>query len=158
MKTHGMRKTQEYKAWSEAKQRCHNPKSSKYKWYGARGISVCDEWKNDFEAFFSHVGPKPSEKHELDRIDNDKGYEPGNVHWVTKQDNVRNRRNTVKVVVGGKEMTLDDYAKAAGIPYATAWARLKKQPHLIKGEPKRSGGRNSVRTLESTRRIEAKTI
>lgn len=134
---HGMRGSPEYKAWSEAKQRCHNPNNGKYKWYGARGIAVYDGWRNDFVAFYDHIGPKPSPDYELDRIDNDRGYEPGNVRWVPKSVNVRNRRNTVRVFYKGRAVLLEEYADAEGISYATAWARMKKHPHMIEGEPRR---------------------
>jgi hypothetical protein len=144
-RTHGMGRSRESKALSEAKQRCHNPKSEKYKWYGARGISVCQEWKDDFTAFFEHIGKCPK-GYELDRIDNNKGYEPGNVHWVSKSQNIMNRRNTVMVEYNGEVMTLKRYCDAHGIRYATAWAQLHYRPHLIDC------------SLESTRRIETKTV
>jgi len=135
---HGMRRTPEYKAWSEAKQRCHNPNNDKFEWYGARGISVCDEWRDDFMAFYAHIGPKPSGRHQIDRIDNDKNYEPGNVRWATGKSNMMNRRNTVYCVYLGERMLLERYAEIAGIPYATAWARMKKHPHLLEGLPEKS--------------------
>jgi len=139
---HGMSDSAEFKAWSEAKQRCHNPNSEKFKWYGARGITVCEEWMDDFAAFYAHIGPKP-EGYELDRKDNDRGYEPGNVRWVPKAVNVQNRRNTVRVMHEGHEMLLEDYAKAVGISYQTAWARFTKHPHLIACEPQRKAGENN---------------
>ena len=82
----------EHRAWRSAKERCTYPKASSYERYGGRGISMCAEWLNDFPAFFTHVGTKPSPKHQLDRIDNEKGYEPGNVKWSTPQEQARNRR------------------------------------------------------------------
>lgn len=136
---HGMRDSAEYKAWSEAKQRCHNPRSAKFKWYGARGIAVCAEWMEDFAAFYSHIGPRQA-GHELDRKDNNLGYQPGNVRWVPRVVNVQNRTNTIRVVHEGQEMLLEDYANAVGISYATAWARFTKHPHLIAGEAQRKGG------------------
>jgi hypothetical protein len=139
-----MRDTPEYKAWSEAKQRCHNPNNDKYEWYGARGISVCEEWRNDFMAFYNHIGPKPSRRHQIDRIDNDKNYEPGNVRWATGKSNIMNRRNTVYCVYLGERMLLEKYAEIMGIPYGTAWARMKKHPHMLEGLPamSRAGERN----------------
>jgi hypothetical protein len=140
-----MSKSRESKSWSEAKQRCHNPNSDKYKWYGARGITVCEEWMNDFTAFFDHIGPCPK-GYELDRKDNDKGYEPGNVRWVTKKENIMNRRNTVVVNHGGVTITLQEYCILKGMKYGTAWAKLHYRPDTIDCY------------LKSTRRIEAKVI
>lgn len=146
---HGMRDTPEYKAWSEAKQRCHNPNNDKYEWYGARGISVCDEWRDDFMAFYNHIGPKPSGRHQIDRIDNDKNYEPGNVRWATGKSNMMNRRNTVYCVYLGERMLLEKYAEIMSIPYATAWARMKKHPHMLEGMPamSRAGENNPFHKL-----------
>ena len=89
--------TKEYKAWVSMKQRCSNPHSQKYKDYGGRGITVCQEWIDSFEAFLSHVGYAPQgNRISVDRIDNDGNYEPGNVRWATPYQQVMNRRNTKK--------------------------------------------------------------
>jgi hypothetical protein len=77
--------------------RCSGGQPECWKNYGGRGISVCSEWAADFEAFFEHVGPRPDEGYELDRIDNDDGYRPGNVRWVTKSENNKNRRTRAQV-------------------------------------------------------------
>ena len=91
-KTHGMRQSPEYGVWRNMVQRCYNPKRHNFRWYGARGITVCDEWRSNFAAFFAHVGERPSPSHQLDRINGDGHYEPGNVRWVTQAENLRNRR------------------------------------------------------------------
>ena len=78
--------------------RCHNNKHSHFKNYGGRGIQVCDEWRDPlfgFPAFLIHIGPRPSANHSLDRIDNDKGYYPGNVRWADRATQQRNRRKRV---------------------------------------------------------------
>ena len=87
-----VRLTSEYRAWRDMKQRCHNPKNHAYKYYGARGIVVAEVWKSDFKQFFLDVGKRP-DGFTLERIDNDKGYEPGNVKWVSWSDNLKNRRS-----------------------------------------------------------------
>jgi hypothetical protein len=84
--------TPEYAALHNAIQRCHNPNDKRYEDYGGRGLTVCTEWRASFEAFLAHVGPKPGPEYSIDRIDNDKGYEPGNVRWSTAKVQTNNRR------------------------------------------------------------------
>ena len=90
-------RTKEYVAWVSMKQRCLNPNATNYKHYGGRGVTVCQEWVDNFEAFLLHVGRAPVGKRiSLDRIDNNGNYEPGNVRWATPREQVMNRRNTKK--------------------------------------------------------------
>lgn len=93
-----MTHTAEYDAWVDMKRRCLNYKAPNFKNYGGRGIRVCDAWVDSFEAFIEHIGPRPSLKHSIDRIDNDGHYEPGNVRWATMSAQLFNRR-PVKVDV-----------------------------------------------------------
>lgn len=130
---HGMKNTPEYKTWAEAKRRCHNPDCAAYKDYGARGITMCEEWRTNFQAFFDYIGPRPT-GHEIDRIDNDKGYQPGNGRWATKKENVRNRRVSVRVEYEGSLISLKEYSERKGIAYKTAWARVRKYPAMLHGE------------------------
>lgn len=92
---HGMSHTPEYSAWRNMVGRC-TPGSRRYEvhreYYGDRGITVCDQWRASFVNFLADVGPRPSDQHSLDRIDNDKGYEPGNVRWATASEQAQNRR------------------------------------------------------------------
>lgn len=90
--------TAELKAWYSIIDRCLNPDSIHYKNYGARGITVCQEWVDDPEAFVRYMGPRPSDLHSVDRIENDKGYEPGNVKWSTRIEQNLNRRGTIEGV------------------------------------------------------------
>lgn len=92
---HGFWGTKIYTDWKAMKQRCANSKSRSYQWYGARGIKVCDEWKNDFMSFYNHVSKLPhfgEDGYSLDRINNDGNYEPGNVRWATAKEQIHNRR------------------------------------------------------------------
>lgn len=90
--THGLSALPEYKTWCGMKDRCHNPNNKHFDIYGGRGITVCPEWRDDFAAFFSHIGPRPSPDLSIDRIDVNRGYEPGNVRWATASMQARNRR------------------------------------------------------------------
>ena len=87
--THGWSKSREYAAYNQARMRCRNPQTRNYADYGGRGI----EFRfTNFEEFLSHIGPRPSPEYSLDRIDNEKHYEHGNVRWATLEQQHRNRR------------------------------------------------------------------
>lgn len=88
----GGKASPEYRAWTAMRERCNYPKAVGYKNYGGRGITVCAEWQEDFQAFFDHIGPRPSPKHSVDRVDNEGHYEPGNVRWATRAEQARNTR------------------------------------------------------------------
>lgn len=89
--------TKTYNTWDAIIHRCYYPSQSSYKHYGARGIKMCDEWKNDYFAFYDYVSSldrfgEPGMT--LDRIDNEKGYEPGNVRWATRAQQNRHKRDS----------------------------------------------------------------
>lgn len=90
---HNMAKTDLYNRWKGMKNRCLNPNAVAYKDYGARGIKVCEEWKNDFTQFYEDMGEPPTPKHQLDRIDNNGNYEKNNCRWVLPLGNVNNQRD-----------------------------------------------------------------
>jgi hypothetical protein len=102
---HGMWQAPEYRIWSSAKQRCFNPASQNFQHYGGRGITMCPEWDASFEAFYAHIGPRPSELYSLDRIDVDGHYEPGNVRWATAAEQRANQRTRAVCLNGLHEMT-----------------------------------------------------
>jgi hypothetical protein len=89
--SHGKTFMPEYKVWTGMKMRCQNPNAHGYKYWGGRGIKLCERWQS-FENFIADMGPRPSDKHSIDRIDNDKHYEPGNCHWVTRDTQRKNQR------------------------------------------------------------------
>ncbi len=91
LKTHGFSYTRIHRIWQSMKTRCYFEGHSSYKHYGGRGIVMCEKW-NAFEGFYSEMGEPPSEKHQIDRIDNNLGYFKDNCRWVTATVNMQNRR------------------------------------------------------------------
>lgn len=94
-KTHGMRKTKAYSTWAGIKTRCFNKKSSRYKDYGGRGITMCEKWAEDFIAFYEYASKLPhafEEGYSIDRINNDGNYEPNNIKFSTPHEQNLNRR------------------------------------------------------------------
>lgn len=91
---HGMSHSSLYVVWDHMKQRCNNPTNASFKNYGGRGITVCDEWNKSFSAFYSDMGDPPTDKHELDRRDNEGGYNKENCRWVLHVENNQNNRRT----------------------------------------------------------------
>lgn len=85
-----------YKRWDHIKRRCHNPSDKAYKYYGARGITICDHWRFSFVTFLAdliaEIGPQPSPDYELDRIDNNGNYAPRNIRWASRKTQMRNSR------------------------------------------------------------------
>jgi len=88
----GVSRLPEYRVWANMMHRCYNPNAKGYKYYGGRGIEVCAEW-HYFPNFLIDMRRRPSPEHQLDRIDPDGNYEPGNCRWVRKTTNMRNRRD-----------------------------------------------------------------
>lgn len=103
-----------YLSWQKMKSRCLNPNAREYPRYGGRGISVCERWSNSYEAFEADMGPRPAGM-QLDRIDNDGNYEPGNCRWVTKQANARNRSSNVLLTVDGVTRTATEWGEITGL-------------------------------------------
>lgn len=111
--------------WHTMIARCHKPNASGYEDYGARGISVCDRWRNDIHAFIADMGPRPSPKHSIDRIDNDGDYEPGNCRWATSMEQSRNNRRTILVTFNGKTQCIKDWVMELGLVYPRVTARIR---------------------------------
>lgn len=113
--THGMSLTRVYGIWASMKYRCENPKSSRFKDYGGRGIKVCERWQS-FENFFADMGHPPTGM-SIDRQENNGDYEPGNCRWATRKQQQRNTRRSPLFTHRGQQMTLREWADTLGLPF-----------------------------------------
>jgi hypothetical protein len=116
----------EYLAWKNLRARCIDEKNRNYRWYGAKGIKVCDRWLNSFENFLCDMGSKPSSKHSIERKDVHGNYEPDNCIWATREEQDRNRGNNVFVEIEGEKKTVSEWCREKAIPTATIFARIKR--------------------------------
>lgn len=152
VKTHGMTETRLYYSWTAILARCFRPGAKGYPDYGGRGITVCDEWRQDFQAFHDYVTRLPNYRSEgatLDRIDNDGNYEPGNVRWAERRVQARNTRRNVMLTHDGRTQCMSDWADELGIHretlrrrFALGWSveqalttPVQFQPHHHRGKP-----------------------
>ena len=113
---HFISESPEYSLWEGMKARCLNPNNSGFKYYGARGITVCDRWRKSFQHFISDMGERPSRQHSLDRIDNNGNYEPGNCRWATTSEQADNKRSSKFVIYRGTSTTISQAIRLAGSP------------------------------------------
>jgi hypothetical protein len=114
---HGKRKTRMYRIWSDMKGRCNNPNRAKYARYGGRGITVCDEWMSDFQAFYDWaIKNGYREDLTIDRIDNDGNYCPDNCRWITMMEQASNKSTNHFITHDGQTFTMTEWARRIGIP------------------------------------------
>lgn len=122
---HGLAHSPEYRAWENARSRCRNPKNKKYQLYGGRGIGMCAEWEQSFDAFIADMGRRPAKGWTLDRIDSNGHYEPSNCRWATYETQNNNRPSFNRyLVVDGKKMSVAQAGRFTGLPHATILDRL----------------------------------
>lgn len=115
-----------YSLYSSMIARCHNPKSISYKYYGQKGISVCDEWKNSFDIFAEWAKNNGySDSLSIDRIDNSKGYFPDNCRWIPLKEQSNNKTTSVSYTHNGETHNLKEWCKILNFDYALAKSRRK---------------------------------
>jgi hypothetical protein len=127
---HGLHGSHEYWTWVDIRDRCRRQSHASYKNYGGRGISVCPQW-DSYQTFYNDMGPRPSDKHSIERINNDGNYAPDNCKWATKYEQSRNKRQNVWVVVDGERMILKDAAVKFGVNYFVLHGRYCRRGWTI---------------------------
>lgn len=118
-----------YKSWASLKARCLNPNNADYPDYGGMGITVCDRWRDSFEAFYEDMGPRP-EGSSIDRIDVNGNYEPGNCRWATGVEQAQNKRETRWVSFRGEKLAMIEACRRAGLSrtkYKVIHARVHRR-------------------------------
>lgn len=126
-KTHGKWNTPEFNSWTAMISRCYSPKNIGFRNYGGRGITVCDRWRESVAAFIEDMGPRPSPRHSLDRINNDLGYFKENCRWADRITQNYNRRNNARMIFRGMEMTIREAYELTNkeVRYHTFYERAK---------------------------------
>lgn len=122
---HGGFGTPEYSAWRAMIKRCTNARNASYARYGARGITVCQRWLDSFENFIFDMGRRPSDKHSLDRIDNNAGYGPDNCRWATATEQQCNRSSVIAIEHNGQTFCVAEWSRRTGIPASTIKQRIR---------------------------------
>ena len=122
--THGQKKTRLYNTWQSMKQRCSTPSVSCYKYYGGRGIKVCEEWQK-FEPFYHWaINNGYADNLTIDRINVNGNYEPSNCRWITLKEQQMNTRRNHYITLNGETKTLKEWAEQLGINHTTLLGRL----------------------------------
>ncbi len=123
MLIHGKTKSREHRAWASMRDRCLRPNANVYRYYGGRGITICQAWIDSFEAFLSDMGPCPA-GYTIERKDHDGNYEPDNCCWIPKSEQSKNRRGCVLLEMDGRRVSIPEAAKAIGMTHWTLRRRL----------------------------------
>ncbi len=123
---HGLCYTRLYKVWVSMIGRCHSPTNAAFKWYGGRGITVCDRWRRSFAAFFADMGSRPNSRDELERIDNNGPYCKENCRWVTRKEQMRNTRQNHYIQIGSETKLICEWTELAGFAKNLIDTRLRR--------------------------------
>lgn len=124
----GLCKHELYHVWVDIIQRCNNPNHKAYKYYGGKGVTICDSWRSSFGNFLKDMGERPGPKYTVDRKENNKGYYKDNCEWKTMSEQSENRSSTILLTYNGKTQSINKWAKELGITFA----RLKSRIYISK--------------------------
>lgn len=119
--------TSEYYSWRCMKSRCNATDGKNFKNYMERGIIVCERWSS-FSNFISDMGKKPSPKHSIERINNNRGYYPENCKWATTEEQSANRRSNIWLEYNGVKQIANDWAKQFGVTFGAFYHQLQRKP------------------------------
>lgn len=134
-KTHGMSKTRLYHTWQDMKARCYRKTNKDFQLYGGRGITVCNEWKDNFQAFHDWaLANGYTDDLSIDRRDSNGNYEPSNCRWVSQKTQCNNYSRNHLLTYQGVTRTMAEWADITGIPYTTLRARI----NLLKWDVERA--------------------
>lgn len=122
----GVSNLPEYDIWLGIKARCFNAANTGYEYYGGRGITMCQEWKNSFLRFYGDVGPRPSPLHTVERVNHNGHYEPGNVRWIPMSEQSQNRRGLIMITIGDTTSCLAVWCRRFRVGYQCAYIRIKR--------------------------------
>ncbi len=117
-KTHGMRHTRLYNTWCNMKRRCNNPSAHEYKYYGAKGIRLCEEWNNDFISFMNwSYANGYNDTLTIERIDYNSDYRPDNCKWIPSNEQAKNKSTNLFITYKGKTQILADWCRELNLDY-----------------------------------------
>lgn len=135
------KKTSTYGTWKHMIARCTNPSNKDYKNYGGRGITIYPVWLDSFEAFLLEMGEKPDNTYTIERVDVNKGYEPGNCKWIPRSEQPLNQRSNVRLTIDGETKLVTQWAQDPRCPVScfTIYKRLNRgwEPERAVLEPSR---------------------
>lgn len=123
---HAASRSREYEIWKGMRARCNNPNHVGWKWYGGKGIKVCDRWsgRDGFINFLNDMGPAPTPNHTIDRRRSSDNYEPGNCRWATRKEQGRNTGRNIVIEHNGRKQCVQAWLDEFGIPMGTYLSRL----------------------------------
>jgi hypothetical protein len=137
---HGMKGTRIYRIWQNMKRRCSNRNCREYLHYGGRGISVCEDWANDFLSFYKwSIENGYTDELTIDRIDVNGNYEPSNCRWSTVKEQATNRRSNLSIEINGETKTVKEWCNISGITESTFYDRIHRgwQGEMLLSKPRR---------------------